>query len=147
MFNSGESAKNITTIYFVPIYAKSIRIVVKNFYGWPATKIEFFYYDKLRFQKISNLKSLRYLKESIRSNFVDRMDNQMYINQRIFFNPAKSCENKSVCFTGLELCQPRTVNSVKISTTEGALKSAYITYSIDGSSFNCFEKCRHFVIN
>lgn len=71
----------------------------------------------------------------------------MYINQRIFFNPAKSCENKSVCFTGLELCQQRTINSVKISTTDGVLKKVYLTYSIDGANFNCFEKCRQFVLN
>jgi hypothetical protein len=62
---------------------------VKTFVGWPAARIEFFYYDVLRFRKISNLKSLKYLKESIQSNFVDRMDNQMYINQRAYFNPAK----------------------------------------------------------
>ena len=75
------------------------------------------------------------------------MDNQMYINQRAYFNPAKACQDKSVCFTGLELCQQRTINSIKISFTEGCLKRVYVTYSIDGSSFNCFEKCRQFVLD
>jgi hypothetical protein len=70
----------------------------------------------IRFRKISSLKSLKYLKEAIESNFVDRMDNQMYINQRAFFSPAK-CQDKSVCFTGLELCQQKTINCLKISST------------------------------
>ena len=79
--------------------------MVKDYWVWPGTKIEFFYYDYLRYRKISNLKSLKYLKESIQSNFVDRIDNQLYINSRFFnFDPAKSCVDKDVCFTGLELC-------------------------------------------
>jgi hypothetical protein len=77
----------IITIYFTGIYAQAIRIVVDEYVGWPACRIEFFYYDLLRFRKISNLKSLRYLKEAIQSNYVDRLDNQLYINQRYFFNP------------------------------------------------------------
>lgn len=120
---------------------------MKSFVGWPASRLEFYYYDLLRFKKISNLKSLKYLKESIQSNFVDRMDNQMYINQRAFFNPAKACQDKSVCFSGLELCQQRTVNTVTIGCTEGLLKKVYITYSGDGVNFSCFEKCRHFILN
>lgn len=147
MFDSEKSGKNLTTIYFTGVYAKAIRIVVKSYYGWPATRIEFFYYDTLRFRKISNLKSLKYLQESIQSNFVDRMDNQMYINQRTYFNPMKTCINPDVCFTGLELCQARTIDSLTVSATEGTLKKIYITYSIDGRSFNCFEKCRHVLMD
>lgn len=120
---------------------------MKSFYGWPAARIEFFYYDMIRFRKISNLKSLKYLKESIQSNFVDRMDNQMYINQRSYFRPSTTCQNKSTCFTGLELCQQRQINWVRISTTEGILRRVYMTYSVDGVNFNCFEKCRHFVLD
>lgn len=141
-FNCTESSTKLTTIYFTALYAKSIRIVVKSYVGWPAARIEFFYYDVLRFRKISNLKSLTYLKESIQSNFVDRMDNQMYINQRAFFTPAKTCESKQVCFTGLELCSLKTVNSISIGCSEGSLKKVYVTYSVDGLNFNCFEKCR-----
>lgn len=147
MFNSEGAGKNLVTVYFTGIYAKSIRIVVKSFYGWPAGRIEFFYYDMIRFRKISNLKSLKYLKESIQSNFVDRMDNQMYINQRLYFTPTKACQNKSTCFTGLELCQQRTINSLRISVNEGSLKRVYLTYSVDGYNFNCFEKCRYFILN
>ena len=50
---------NMTTVYFTGIYAKAIRIRVSKFQGWPAARIEFFYYDSLRFKKISNLKSLK----------------------------------------------------------------------------------------
>ncbi len=71
----------------------------------------------------------------------------MYINQRFFFNPSKVCQDKSVCFTGLELCQERTINSLKIGITEGGVKKIYITYSIDGQNFNCFENCRHLILN
>lgn len=101
----------------------------------------------LRFRKISNLKSLTYLKESIQSNFVDRMDNQMYINQRAFFTPAKTCKSKDVCFTGLELSSSKTVKSVSISCSEGSLQKVYLTYSLDGLNFNCFEKCREVVLD
>jgi len=45
----------------------------------------------LRFRKISNLKSLRYLTEAIQSNYVDRLDNQLYINQKYFFEPQFEC--------------------------------------------------------
>ncbi len=41
----------------------------------------------LRYRKIMNLKSLRYLREAIQTNFVDRVDNQLYINQKYFFDP------------------------------------------------------------
>lgn len=91
-FNSEASGKDLITIYFTGLYAKSIRIVVKDFVGWPATRIEFFYYDTLRFKKISDLKSLRYLHDTIKSNFVDRVENQLFINSQYFFNPnTKTC--------------------------------------------------------
>lgn len=142
-FNSEASGKDLTTIYFTGVYAKAIRLVVRSFAGWPATRLEFFYYDYLRFRKISNLKSLRYLKESIQSNFVDRIDNQLYINNYYFFTPNTSCINKDVCFTGLELCQPRTISQLTVDCTGGKVSEIYVTYSIDGVNFNCFEKCRH----
>lgn len=82
---------NLTTIYFTGIYARAIRIWVSQWRGWPACRLEFFYYDMLRFRKISNLKSLTYLQETISSNFVDRVDNQLYINQVYFFNPSQAC--------------------------------------------------------
>ena len=88
-FSVSESiVNNMTTIYFTGIYAKSIRIRISGYKGWPACHLDFFYYDMLRFRKISNLKSLTYLQETINSNFVDRVDNQIYINQVYFFNPA-----------------------------------------------------------
>jgi hypothetical protein len=34
-----------------------------------------------------NLKSLKYLRETIQTKFVDRVDNQLYINQRYYFDP------------------------------------------------------------
>jgi hypothetical protein len=61
LFDSSNCGNNLTTIYFTGIYARAIRIVVQDYYGWPAARIEFFYYDVLRFLKISNLKSLTYL--------------------------------------------------------------------------------------
>ena len=62
IFESRESSSKLVTIYFTAIYARAIRIVVKEYFVWPATRIEFFYYDYLRYRKISNLKSLKYLK-------------------------------------------------------------------------------------
>lgn len=38
-FNCTESGSKLTTIYFTAIYAKSIRIIVKSFVGWPAARI------------------------------------------------------------------------------------------------------------
>jgi hypothetical protein len=147
LFNCSESGTNLTTIYFTGIYARAIRIVVNEYYGWPACRIEFFYYDTLRFEKISNLKSLTYLQESIDSNFVDRMDNQMYINQNFYFQPAKTCVNPNVCFTGLELSQPKNMNSVAISSNGGVLKAVYVTYTVDGQNYVCFQQCSHILID
>ncbi len=94
-FTVSDSIKtNLTTIYFTGIYAQAIRIKISGFKGWPACRIEFFYYDLIRFRKISNLKSLTYLQDTINSNFIDRVDNQIYINQAYFFNPAASCSIK-----------------------------------------------------
>ena len=78
---------SIVTIYFTGIYAKAIRIVIDDYVNWPACKIEFFYYDMLRYKKIINLKSLKYLRETIETNYIDRVDNQLYINQKYFFDP------------------------------------------------------------
>ena len=111
--------------------------------------MEFFYYDTIRFRKISNLKSLRYLKESIQSNFVDRMDNQMYINQGYFFHPDTTCSNQDVCFTGLQLCQPRRIENIKVSCGQDVkdlVREFYLMYSIDGRAFNCYQKCRKFQV-
>lgn len=147
LFDASKCSEGLITLYFTAIYARAIRIVVKEYEGWPAARIEFFYYDYLRFRKISNLKSLRYLKETIQSNFVDRVDNQLYINQRFFdFNPEHSCESKEVCFTGLELCQARTISSFQLECTEGSVTKLYVTYSLNGQDFNCFEKCREFAV-
>mgnify|MGYP003692183517 CR=1 FL=1 len=147
-FTTSDKIKNgIDTIYFTAIYARAIRIVVTGFKGWPATRLEFFYYDVIRFRKISNMKSLTYLKEAIYSNFVDRMDNQMYINQRYFFEPDTTCKNKDVCFTGLSLCQSRKMDQVRISTGENNnnyVREFYLMYSLDGRVFNCYQKCRKF---
>jgi hypothetical protein len=107
-------SSNMTTIYFTGIYAKSIRILITGFQGWPACRIEFFYYDLLRFRKISNLKSLTYLQETINSNFVDRVDNQIYINQIYFFNPIAQCTVKEMCFTGLQLCEAKQVTGLTL---------------------------------
>lgn len=71
----------------------------------------------------------------------------MYINQRAFFTPAKTCKSKDVCFTGLELSSSKTVKSVSISFSEGSLQKVYLTYSLDGLNFNCFEKCREVVLD
>ena len=112
--------------------------MVKGYAGWPATRVEFYYYDHLRFRKISNLKSLRYLKETIQSNFVDRIDNQLYINSHYFFTPQSSCQELDLCFTGLELCQARTLNTVTVAATGGSVQEVYLTYSVDAFNFNCF---------
>lgn len=133
----------MTTVYFTGIYAKTIRIRISKFQGWPACRIDFFYYDLIRFRKISNLKSLKYLQETINSNFVDRVDNQIYINQVYFFNPQASCASKDMCFTGLQLCEPRNINSVSLSfgSSPGAVTKLYLTYSVDGRSYNCYNSC------
>lgn len=39
VFDGSHSSKDLTTIYFTAIYAKAIRIVIKSYVGWPATKI------------------------------------------------------------------------------------------------------------
>ena len=98
-----DIATNMTTIYFTGIYCRSIRIRITDYQGVPACHVDFFYYDMLRFRKISNLKSLTYLQETISSNFVDRVDNQIFINQVYFFNPSAECSIKEMCFTGLQL--------------------------------------------
>lgn len=94
----------MTTIYFTGIYASAIRIRIIGFKGWVAARINFFYYDLIRFKKISNLKSLTYLQNAINSTFVDRVDNQIYINKFYFFNPNAACSVQELCFTGLQLC-------------------------------------------
>ena len=141
--------EGMETVYFTGIYARSIRIVITGFKGWPAGRVEFFYYDKIRFRKISNLKSLQYLKESIQSNFVDRMDNQMYINQRYFFRPENSCQKKDICWTGLQLCQSRNISNIRLTcgSENGQVRQFYIMYSLDGKTFNCYQKCRKFQVS
>ena len=133
----------MTTIYFTRIYAKAIRIRISKFQGWPAARIEFFYYDSLRFKKISNLKSLKYLQETINSNFVDRVNNQIYINQAYFFNPMAACTSKDLCFTGLQLCGKRNIKSLTLNfAANSTITSFYLTYSVDGRSYNCFNSCK-----
>lgn len=145
---SSSILTNITTIYFTGIYAKVIRVRITGFQGWPATRIEFFYYDLLRFKKISNLKSLKYLQETINSNFVDRVDNQIYINQVYFFNPVVSCTAKDLCFTGLELCQQKEITGVTLNFQDSNYVSEfYLTYSIDGRSFNCYKSCLKYSVS
>jgi hypothetical protein len=135
-------AVNMTTIYFTGIYAKAIRIKISKFQGWPACRIEFFYYDLLRFRKISNLKSLKYLQDTINSNFVDRVDNQIYINQAYFFNPSAACSSQEMCFTGLQLCTPHLISSLTLNFgPTGSVTEFYLTYSIDGRSYNCYNAC------
>lgn len=140
----------IITIYFTGVYAQSIRIVVDDFVGWPACRIEFFYYDMLRFRKISNLRSLKYLNEAIRSNYVDRLDNQLFINQKYFFEPQFECHSGDdlTCFTGLELCEPRgisyidLINENKLSTgLMSYVSEFYLAYSVTGRNFECYNKC------
>ncbi len=139
---------NMTTIYFTGIYAKAIRIRIVKYRGAPACRIDFFYYDLIRFRKISNLKSLKYLQNTINSTFVDRVNNQIYINQAYFFNPIAACTVKEMCFTGLQLCQARTINSLTLSFANGGnVNEFYLTYSVDGRSYNCFNGCAKIQVN
>ena len=139
---------NMTTIYFTGIYAKAIRIRISKFHGWPAARLDFFYYDALRFKKISNLKSIKYLMDTINSNFVDRVNNQIYINQAYFFNPTAACSSQDMCFTGLQLCQPRQINSLDlIFATGGAVSEIYMTYSVDGRNYNCYNACAKIAVS
>jgi hypothetical protein len=139
----------MTTIYFTGLYAKAIRIRITSYNQWPACRIEFFYYDLLRFRKISNLKSLTYLQETISSNFVDRVDNQIFINQVYFFNPSAQCSLKDLCFTGLQLCEPKTIRSLTLTfeSPSNYITEFYLTYSVDGRSYNCYENCKGFKID
>ena len=139
----------MTTIYFTAIYAQSIRIKISKFHGWPAARLEFFYYDMIRFRKISNLKSLTYLQETINSNFVDRVDNQIYINQVYFFDPSASCSIKEMCFTGLQLCEPRDVTDLTLTFEDpnNYVTEFYLTYSIDGRSYNCYQNCKKYTVD
>ena len=141
-------SNNMTTIYFTAIYAKSIRIQISKYQGWPAARLEFFYYDMIRFRKISNLKSQTYLQETINSNFVDRVDNQIYINQVYFFNPSAQCSIKEMCFTGLQLCEPRDVTELTLNFQDPSsyVTEFYLTYSVDGRSYNCYQNCKPFKI-
>lgn len=133
---------NMTTIYFTGIYAKAIRINIIDFVNWPSCRIDFFYYDLIRFRQISNLKSMKYLTDTINSNYVDRVNNQIYINQAYFFNPQSACVSQELCFTGLQLCQNRKINSLTLNFQTGAqVNEFYLTYSVDGRSYNCYNSC------
>lgn len=73
----------------------------------------------------------------------------MYINQRFYFQPDRTCSDhdRAGCFTGLELCQARSISSITVSCNQGWVSKIYLTYSIDGKSFNCYEKCREIAIS
>ena len=120
---------------------------MSQFEGWPACRIQFFYYDLLRYRKISNLKSLKYLQETINSNFIDRVDNQLYINQAYFFTPSASCTSEDMCFTGLQLCKPHNITGLSLNIQSGSLKEFYLTYSIDGRSYNCYNSCKKITVD
>ena len=102
----------------------------------------------IRFRKISNLKSLTYLQETINSNFVDRVDNQIYINQVYFFDPAASCSTQEMCFTGLQLCAPKNITELALTFTDPAsyVTEFYLTYSVDGRNYNCYKNCMSFKV-
>ena len=130
--------------------------MIDEYIGWPTCRIEFFYYDVLRFRKISNLKSLRYLREAIQSNYVDRLDNQLYINQKYFFNPKFECHagNDLACFTGLELCEARRVSSIELINENkfdtglaSYVSEFYIAYSYNGRTYECFKGCNKFQVS
>ena len=38
------------------------------------------------------------------------------------------------------------MKSLIISCTEGEVTKFYVTYSLDGETFNCFEKCREILV-
>lgn len=137
----------MTTIYFTGIYAKAIRIKIVKYKGSVACRIDFFYYDLIRYRKISNLKSLKYLQNTINSTFVDRVNNQIYINQAYFFNPIAACTIKEMCFTGLQLCQLKTITSLSLNFGAGGVVEFYLTYSVDGRSYNCFNGCAKIPVN
>lgn len=139
----------MTTIYFTGIYASAIRIRISGYKGWPAARINFFYYDAIRFRKISNLKSLTYLQNTINSTFVDRVDNQIYINQVYFFNPNAACSIQEMCFTGLQLCEPKEITRLTLNFKDPSnfVTQFYLTYSVDGRSYNCYNNCQVFNIN
>ena len=111
------------------IHAQAIRMVVDEFVGWPACKMEFFSYDMFRFRKISNYWSLKYLKESIQSNYVDRLDNQVSINQKYFFEPQFECYSGDdlTCLTGLELCDPRKIAFLDLVNEKNIIKVWWVT--------------------
>ena len=136
----------MTTIYFTGIYASAIRIRISGFKGFPAARINFFYYDLIRFKKIANLKSLTYLLNTINATFVDRVDNQIYINQVYFFNPNAACSVKEMCFTGLQLCQVRQITGLVLNFQDPSnyVTEFYLTYSVDGRSYNCYKNCQVF---
>jgi hypothetical protein len=62
-----------------------------------------------------------------------------------FFNPARDCSAIDTCWAGMDFCEPKTVKAVHIkndASSKGTITQFYIDYSVDGSTFVCYNDCK-----
>ena len=119
-------------------------MVVVQFVIWPCSRFDFIYNNVEQRQDWAGLFSTNQINKKISSIQSSRLSNQLDINIRRFFNPATDCLDKERCWSGIELCEPKSVTAVNfplVASGNGAISEFFIDYSLDGSYFSCYNNC------
>lgn len=93
----------VKTLYFTPVDAKSIRIVIVS--GRPNIKFDFYYSDK-NFKAGESNESNTYISTTISSTL-----------QQLNSGLSQCTEGKGLCWAGMEACEPKHIKGFELLYT------------------------------
>ena len=101
--------------------------------GRPNIKIEFYYVNQ-NYKPVEALKNDTIIQKTI--------EETVEAARQLLSN---NCKDRELCWFGLEICEARKVNGFTIENKaplKGSISSVYVTYSVDGIEFICYDECR-----
>lgn len=99
-----QSAQALTFDFTTAVEATDIRIVVRKFVKWPACRFDFIYNNVEERNEWQGIRNIAEIDKKIAGTMGARLDNQLDINIRSFFVPARDCQSKEQCWSGAEFC-------------------------------------------
>jgi hypothetical protein len=134
---NGVIIGSVKTFYFKPVYAKFIRIVVKQ--GTPNIKFEFYFSAGTVKQATSTSNSSTFIAKTVSAS-LDEANGGM-----------STCGETGLCWAGVEACQPRNLSGFSLlyanCTSNDFIQAVKIDYSLDGITFTCWNNCKEVALD
>lgn len=97
----------LTIDFATPVKAIQIRIIIKEYVGWPALRFDFLYNNVQQTMEWSGIRNINEINKRIMATATSRLDTLMERNGRFYMVPSSlnSCkQNKSTCYAKASFC-------------------------------------------